>query len=81
MSVNPGFGGQELIPTSLAKLQNARAFLPAAVAVEVDGGVNLRNAASLVAAGANVLVAGSSVFGAGDPAERFRELEAVAAAN
>jgi ribulose-phosphate 3-epimerase len=80
MSVNPGFGGQELIPTSLAKLRKARAFLPATVALEVDGGVDAGNIASLVAAGANVLVAGSSVFSTGDPAERFRELRAAGAA-
>lgn len=78
MSVNPGFGGQEFIPTSLAKLQRARAFLPASVALEVDGGVSSANAASLVAAGANVLVAGSSVFAASQPDERFRELQAQA---
>jgi ribulose-phosphate 3-epimerase len=80
MSVNPGFGGQEFIPTSLAKLRAARAYLPSSVALEVDGGVNSANAASLVAAGANVLVAGSSVFAAGDPAERFRELQAASTA-
>jgi ribulose-phosphate 3-epimerase len=80
MSVNPGFGGQELIPTSLAKLRKARAFLPATVALEVDGGVDSGNIASLVEAGANVLVAGSSVFSTGDPAERFRELQAAGAA-
>lgn len=78
MSVNPGFGGQEFIPTSLAKLQAARAYLPSSVALEVDGGVNSTNAATLVAAGANVLVAGSSVFATGDPAARFRELQAAA---
>lgn len=80
MSVNPGFGGQEFIPTSLAKLRAARAYLPSSVALEVDGGVNSANAASLVAAGANVLVAGSSVFSAGDPGERFRELQAASSA-
>ena len=80
MSVNPGFGGQEFIPTSLAKLQRARAFLPSSVALEVDGGVGTGNAASLVAAGATVLVAGSSVFATGDPAERFRELQTAATA-
>ncbi len=80
MSVNPGFGGQEFIPTSLAKLRAARAYLPSSVALEVDGGVNSANAASLVTAGANVLVAGSSVFATGDPAERFRELQAASSA-
>ena len=80
MSVNPGFGGQSSSPPPLAKLQAARAFLPPSVALEVDGGVSPANAASLVAAGANVLVAGSSVFAGGDPAERFRELQAASTA-
>ncbi len=74
MSVNPGFGGQRFIGTSLEKLRRARAMLPDAVGLEVDGGVNVENAASLVAAGANLLVAGSSVFDGCDPAARFGEL-------
>ena len=77
MSVNPGFGGQSFIPRCIGKLQAARAYLPDAVALEVDGGVTAANAAELVTAGANLLVAGSSVFGA-DPARRFRELAAAA---
>jgi ribulose-phosphate 3-epimerase len=77
MSVNPGFGGQSFIPTSLPKLVAARAYLPGEVAIEIDGGVGPSNAAQLVAAGANWLVAGSSVF-KDDPAARFRELSAVA---
>ncbi len=74
MSVNPGFGGQGFIETSLAKLAKARAYLPETVALEVDGGVNTLNAASLVAAGANLLVAGSTVFGGHDIGARFAEL-------
>jgi ribulose-phosphate 3-epimerase len=74
MSVNPGFGGQRFIETSLDKLRRVRALLPEEVAVEVDGGVTAGNAAELVAAGANLLVAGSSVFDGGDPATRFRDL-------
>jgi ribulose-phosphate 3-epimerase len=73
MSVNPGFGGQSFIPTSFAKVREARALLPDTVAIEVDGGVGVGNAAELVAAGANLLVAGAAVFG-GDAAARFREL-------
>jgi ribulose-phosphate 3-epimerase len=76
MSVDPGFGGQRFIDGSLDKLRRARAYLPAGVAVQVDGGVSLDNAAVLVAAGANLLVAGNSVFGAADPARAFRELTA-----
>ena len=76
MSVDPGFGGQRFIPSSLDKLRRARAYLPAGVALQVDGGVSLDNAAALVAAGANLLVAGNSVYGATDPARAFRELTA-----
>lgn len=66
MSVNPGFGGQRFIPSSLAKLQDARALLDRAgseAELEVDGGVAAGNAAAIVSAGASVLVAGSAVFG------------------
>ena len=76
MSVDPGFGGQRFIETSLDKLRRARAFLPDAVGIEVDGGVSAANAAELVAAGANLLVAGNSVYGAPDPRAAFRELTA-----
>lgn len=79
MSVNPGFGGQAFIETSPAKLREARNFLPAEVALEIDGGVGVGNAAELVAAGANLLVAGSSVYGGGDAAADFRALARVAA--
>ena len=72
MSVNPGFGGQRFIPSTLGKLQRARALLAAAgsrAEVEVDGGVDASNAAAIVEAGATVLVAGSAVYGhAGGPA-------------
>jgi len=78
MSVDPGFGGQRFIPSSLDKLRRARAMLPPSVALEVDGGVSAANAADLVAAGANLLVAGSGVFDGRDPAARFRELAAAA---
>jgi ribulose-phosphate 3-epimerase len=65
MSVNPGFGGQRFIPRSLARVRQARALLDAAgsaARLEVDGGVTPDNAAAVVAAGADVLVAGSAVF-------------------
>ena len=74
MSVNPGFGGQRFIETSLNKVERARAFLPAGVALELDGGVTALNAGTLVAAGANLLVAGSSVFGGRDIGERYAAL-------
>jgi len=79
MSVNPGFGGQSFIAESLDKLRRARAYLPAEVAIQVDGGVAAANAAELAAAGANLLVAGNSVYGAPDPAAAFRELSAAIA--
>jgi ribulose-phosphate 3-epimerase len=72
MSVNPGFGGQSFIPTSMDKIARARAFLPDTVTIEVDGGVSEVNAGALAAAGANWLVAGSSVFGGPDIEERFK---------
>jgi len=74
MSVNPGFGGQRFIETSLAKVERVRAFLPAGVALELDGGVTALNAGALVAAGANLLVAGSSVFGGRDIGEQYAAL-------
>ncbi len=71
MSVDPGFGGQSFIPTSTDKIARTRAYLPENVTVEVDGGVTDANAGALVAAGANWLVAGSSVFGGPDIEARY----------
>lgn len=71
MSVNPGFGGQRFIESSLRKLRRLRRMCDeqgVSPAIEVDGGITARNAAEVTAAGANVLVAGSSVFGAADRA-------------
>jgi ribulose-phosphate 3-epimerase len=77
MSVNPGFGGQRFIPSSLDKLRRLRdlirmKFSPARI--EIDGGVAAGNAAEVVAAGAEILVAGSAVFGAENPAEALKIL-------
>jgi len=77
MSVNPGFGGQKFIPSSLDKLRRLRdlirmKFSPARI--EIDGGVGPDNAAEVAAAGAEILVAGSSVFGAENPAKALKEL-------
>jgi len=69
MTVNPGFGGQEFIPETLGKIRQVRAALRErrlACDVEVDGGINEKTARQVVEAGANVLVAGSAVFGAPD---------------
>lgn len=69
MSVNPGFGGQSFIPVTLEKLRQARALIGGRpIDLEVDGGVGLDNVHEIAAAGANLLVAGSSVFAGNDPA-------------
>jgi ribulose-phosphate 3-epimerase len=74
MSVNPGWGNQSLIPTSIDKLRRMRAMLPDHVALEVDGGVHGQTAASVADAGANLLVTGSAVFGADDPGAAYVEI-------
>lgn len=78
MSVNPGFGGQSFIERTYAKTRALRAMLDeegaSEVLIEIDGGVGNGNAKALVEAGANVLVAGSSVFRAADPMEAARQL-------
>lgn len=73
MSVNPGFGGQKFIPRALDKVRRLRALAPDLL-IEVDGGVNAETGAELVAAGADVLVAGSYVFGAKEPREAIHSL-------
>ena len=81
MSVNPGFGGQAFIPKTYEKLMRLRRMCvkhDAHPLVEVDGGVSVDNAGRIVASGANVLVAGSSVFNAPDPARAIEELRAAA---
>jgi ribulose-phosphate 3-epimerase len=70
MSVNPGFGGQKFIPNTYKKLNDIKALkrrYNTELLIEVDGGIDINNAAKLVEAGANVLVAGSSVFSSHDP--------------
>lgn len=76
MSVNPGFGGQSFIPAMLDKIRATRDLIDRenpGVILEVDGGIKLSNAKELVEAGADLLVAGSEVFGAEDVVERTRE--------
>jgi len=77
MSVNPGWANQSLIPASYDKLARLRAALPEQVALEVDGGVHEGTARACVQAGANLLVAGSGVFGSDDPAAAFVRLRAM----
>ncbi|HUS11527.1 MAG TPA: ribulose-phosphate 3-epimerase [Pyrinomonadaceae bacterium] len=77
MSVNPGFGGQKFIPTSIDKLRRLRRMIDDRqldVRIEIDGGIDLENIASVVAAGAEIIVAGSAVFGAEDPESAVRGL-------
>ncbi len=78
MSVNPGWGNQTLIGHSFQKLRDLRAMLPGSVALEVDGGVNPATAQSVADAGANLLVAGSAVFGSDDPGVAFQQIAAAA---
>ncbi|HET9720884.1 MAG TPA: ribulose-phosphate 3-epimerase [Solirubrobacteraceae bacterium] len=79
MSVNPGWGGQAFIPSSKGKLERLRSLLPGGCALEVDGGIDDANAADCVRHGANLLVAGSAIFGAAEPAQAYRALAAQAA--
>jgi len=77
MSVNPGFGGQDFIPSALDKISKLRKQIDdrrIPVEIEVDGGVKPENAAKIINAGADILVAGSAVFGAKDYASAIREI-------
>ncbi|SFR32195.1 ribulose-phosphate 3-epimerase [Robiginitalea myxolifaciens] len=80
MSVNPGFGGQKFIPETLTKVADLKAMIErrnSNTLIEIDGGVTLENAPELLKAGADVLVAGSTVFGAADPEATIAALSAV----
>ncbi len=77
MSVNPGFGGQSFIPSTLAKLREARAMIDASgfdIRLEVDGGVTPNNIAEIAAAGADTFVAGSAIFGQPDYAKVIEQM-------
>lgn len=77
MSVNPGFGGQKFIPSALDKIAKLRRMIDErglTVDIEVDGGINLDNIATVCAAGANVIVSGSGVYGTKDYAATIAEL-------
>ncbi len=81
MSVNPGFGGQAFIERAIAKIAEVRALIDArnpGCELEVDGGIGMESVDRAAAAGANVLVAGSSIFGADDPAAALHQLRALA---
>ncbi len=79
MTVNPGFGGQEMIESALENVSRLRELLPENAAIEVDGGVKRDNVARVVESGANWIVAGSAVFGAVDPGAEAREMQSVMA--
>ena len=80
MSVNPGFGGQSFIENTYDKIRKLKALINkkgASTIIEIDGGVTNKNAAQLVEAGADVLVAGSYVFGAADPIATVADLKKI----
>ena len=79
MSVNPGFGGQSFIPNTVHKIRRANALiqrLGTQTLIEVDGGITDETAAPVLAAGADILVAGSYVYKADRPADRIQALRA-----
>jgi len=81
MSVNPGFGGQQFIPTSVEKVRRLRRLIEERglrVRIEVDGGIAPETIGPVAAAGAEIMVAGTAVFGRPDPARAVRELLAAA---
>lgn len=78
MSVDPGYGGQKFIPHTMDKIKQLRKMIDEKglkTLIEIDGGVTLENAASIIEAGAHVLVAGNTVFSAKDPKEVIKELK------
>ena len=78
MTVNPGYGGQQFISNSYDRIRKTKELVDSSkndVLIQVDGGVDTTNAAKLLNAGVDVLVAGSSVFGSEDPAETIRQLK------
>ena len=77
MSVNPGFGGQKFIPTSLDKLRRLRRMIDERrleTRIEIDGGIDLTNINQVASAGAEIIVAGSAVFNTPDPEQAVRDL-------
>ncbi|MBI5206181.1 MAG: ribulose-phosphate 3-epimerase [Candidatus Firestonebacteria bacterium] len=78
MSVNPGFGGQKFIPNSIDKIRALKSMINKRkldTKIEVDGGIDVKNIGNAVVAGADILVAGASVFGSNDPIKSFNELK------
>jgi ribulose-phosphate 3-epimerase len=82
MSVNPGFGGQKFIEQTYAKIEALKNLIiqnNASTLIEIDGGVDFNNARKLVDCGADVLVAGNTVFGNANPTEAISQLKAITA--
>lgn len=80
MSVNPGFGGQKFIPATLEKIKQLKTLITskhASALIEIDGGVTLENASHIIEAGADVLVAGNTVFGSESPVETIKQLKSI----
>ena len=80
MSVNPGFGGQTFIPNTLEKIRQLTNMINEkglSVHIEIDGGVTIENAPSIITAGADVLVAGNTVFKSQDPVNTIARLKAI----
>jgi len=78
MSVNPGFGGQKFIPHTLVKIKLLRRMIDEKgmnVKIQIDGGVTVENAAEIIAAGADVLVVGNTVFKSSDPVATIHRLK------
>ena len=80
MSVNPGFGGQKFIPATLSKIKQLKQLIlekQSSALIEVDGGVTLENAFSIIQAGADVLVAGNTVFASTSPIDTIKQLKSI----
>ena len=80
MSVNPGFGGQKFIANTILKTEQLRNIIArknSKTKIEIDGGVDLENAGALIKAGADVLVAGNTVFSSPDPTATIAKLKAI----
>lgn len=80
MSVNPGFGGQSFIPGTIKKIKTLKQMIVQAkanVLIEIDGGVTLENASSIIEAGADVLVAGNTVFKSANPTDTIAKLKSI----
>jgi ribulose-phosphate 3-epimerase len=78
MSVNPGFGGQTFIAHSIQKIREAKTLIDSTnstAKIEVDGGISLKNAADIVKAGADILVAGSSIFSSENPKKTIEKMK------